>query len=196
MMKVYSRRRLASYCPYDAQIEYLQSTGTQFINLNFGAYVTDEVFARFAIKGGYDKYINSPRTWVSTRRWGMGTHQGRYCMAFGSEYTQSGIIGGTPDNKFHNWHYKNKFVEITDLGLSKDLSSTGWEGTTTTLKLFYGYNSNTACSISSYKHIKNGKVVCDFIPVRVGNIGYMYDKVSGQLFGNAGTGTFTLGNDL
>lgn len=35
----------------------------------------------------------------------------------------------------------------------------------------------------------------DFIPVRKGNVGYMFDRVSGQLFGNAGTGAFIIGPD-
>ena len=39
-------------------------------------------------------------------------------------------------------------------------------------------------------------LVRDYIPVRVGQVGYMYDKVSGQLFGNSGTGNFILGNDI
>ena len=34
------------------------------------------------------------------------------------------------------------------------------------------------------------------IPVRVGQVGYMYDKVSRELFGNQGSGNFTLGNDV
>ena len=34
------------------------------------------------------------------------------------------------------------------------------------------------------------------IPVRVGNVGYMYDRVTRKLFGNAGTGNFTLGPDV
>ena len=38
--------------------------------------------------------------------------------------------------------------------------------------------------------------VLDLIPVRKGNIGYMYDRVSGQLFGNQGTGAFIIGNDV
>lgn len=42
----------------------------------------------------------------------------------------------------------------------------------------------------------NGNLVRDFIPVRVGQVGYMYDRVSGQLFGNAGTGAFILGPDV
>ena len=41
----------------------------------------------------------------------------------------------------------------------------------------------------------DGTLVRDFIPVRVGDVGYMYDRVSGQLFGNAGTGEFIIGPD-
>jgi hypothetical protein len=42
----------------------------------------------------------------------------------------------------------------------------------------------------------NDSIVLDLIPVRVGTIGYMYDSVSGTLFGNAGTGDFILGPDI
>lgn len=42
---------------------------------------------------------------------------------------------------------------------------------------------------------KGGSIVRDFIPVRVGTVGYMYDTVSKTLFGNAGAGSFTLGED-
>ena len=45
------------------------------------------------------------------------------------------------------------------------------------------------------KLTKGTTVVLDMIPVRVGNVGYMYDKVSRKLFGNAGTGYFILGPD-
>jgi hypothetical protein len=41
-----------------------------------------------------------------------------------------------------------------------------------------------------------GSLVRDYIPVRVGTTGYMYDRVSGNLFGNSGTGSFVLGNDV
>lgn len=39
------------------------------------------------------------------------------------------------------------------------------------------------------------KIVRDYVPVRIGQVGYLFDRVSGQLFGNAGTGTITVGND-
>ena len=36
----------------------------------------------------------------------------------------------------------------------------------------------------------------DIIPVRCGTVGYMYDRVSGHLFANAGTGDFIVGADV
>lgn len=48
-----------------------------------------------------------------------------------------------------------------------------------------------------YLRIYNGNdLVLDFVPVRKRRKGYMYDKVSGELFGNAGTGKFILGPDV
>ena len=34
------------------------------------------------------------------------------------------------------------------------------------------------------------------VPVRVGQVGYMYDKVSGEFFENKGSGNFGLGPDV
>lgn len=55
---------------------------------------------------------------------------------------------------------------------------------------------NLGLRIYSFSISTKGKKLIDFIPVRVNNVGYMYDKVSGKLFGNVGTGEFILGPDL
>lgn len=44
--------------------------------------------------------------------------------------------------------------------------------------------------------LRNGVKLRDFLPVRVGEVGYMYDQVSGELFGNAGGGSYILGPDI
>ena len=49
--------------------------------------------------------------------------------------------------------------------------------------------------IASFSWRRNGELTLDFIPVRLGNIGYMYDRVSGEFFGNQGTGAFIIGPD-
>lgn len=68
-----------------------------------------------------------------------------------------------------------------------------------TIKLYtatynYANISNMKCYSFSIKD--NGTLILNFIPVRIGTTGYMYDTVSGELFGNVGTGDFTLGPDL
>ena len=51
--------------------------------------------------------------------------------------------------------------------------------------------------LQSFKWRQSGTGwIYDMIPVRVGQKGYMYDKISGELFGNAGTGDFILGPDV
>lgn len=48
---------------------------------------------------------------------------------------------------------------------------------------------------NAFIYNSNNDRILDLIPVRKGQVGYMYDKVSGQLFGNGGTGNFILGPD-
>ena len=52
------------------------------------------------------------------------------------------------------------------------------------------------CRFKSFKMWRNNVLLRDFIPVRIGQVGYMYDKVSNKFFGNVGTGSFTLGPDV
>lgn len=52
------------------------------------------------------------------------------------------------------------------------------------------------CRIFYFRLDKAGKKVFDLVPVRKGDEGLMYDRVSGKLFGNSGTGKFILGPDI
>lgn len=66
--------------------------------------------------------------------------------------------------------------------------------------IFASYPNPTAqrgkVTIYYFKIYDNGTLIRDYIPVRVGQVGYMYDKVSKTLFGNDGSGSFILGNDI
>lgn len=50
--------------------------------------------------------------------------------------------------------------------------------------------------IGSFCVTRSGVKILDLIPVRKKTVGYMYDRVSGKLFGNAGSGDFVLGPDV
>lgn len=49
--------------------------------------------------------------------------------------------------------------------------------------------------LHSFRATDGGVVITDYVPVRVGQVGYLFDRVSGTLLGNAGTGDFVLGHD-
>jgi hypothetical protein len=67
----------------------------------------------------------------------------------------------------------------------------GTAGNKTTAQIMqFGYKQFTDSNHSTMS-LEN-----DFIPVRVGNVGYMFDRVSGTLFGNDGTGDFIVGSDV
>jgi hypothetical protein len=85
---------------------------------------------------------------------------------------------------------------------SNSVNISGFGGCPFPLYLFAANVSDTASFMSYGKRIygckitEGSEVVADFIPVRKGTVGYLYDRVSGKLFGNDGTGDFVLGPDV
>lgn len=189
--------------PYDSQIEYLESTGTQWIdtlivpNSNFSYEVE-------VMKLDYTETLPLG-TWNSWQNAMFGIDmkysQNGFLMTWGSTYADY-------TNKILNtWltlsskNGEQKVARSSDGYVYKTTTTTATFTCQYSAYLFAGrYNGEVnytgPCRIAKAV-IKNGDtVVFDAIPVRVGQVGYMYDKVSGQLFGNAGTGSFTLGNDV
>lgn len=101
-----------------------------------------------------------------------------------------------------NFHNSRHFVVTPDGGnpvetelsaLSVQLSkSLGLFGA------FYedGTHSSWTDKISAFQVTQGNNLVLDLIPVRVGSVGYMYDRVSGTMFGNVGTVDFIVGPDV
>ena len=192
--------------PYDAEIEYLQSSGTQYINT--GIYLSSNF--KSELKGQYlqnnDNYrplLGEVDASVSPTRYGNV-----FCLQSGSSgklYTQLGSSYTLSNATVLGLHTFVTTLANNSLSLSVDGTSTSvtFSGTLPTfpLVLFGQHRGNEIkdgvnAKIYYCKIWNGGNLVFDAIPVRVGLVGYMYDKVSGQLFGNSGTGSFTLGNDI
>ena len=190
---------------YDAKIEYLESTGTQYINSGYRLWtssITIETEMAFtdltvnrSIEGAADAFY-------------YGINNQRYETAYQNYW-------GTTDTNFHTFKKtltksSNKFIAQTWIdGISRyNSTSTSINTAIRSYITLFGTSSSSEvgenfsvagylkCRKISFKLIIDEEVVRDMIPVRKGNIGYMYDKVSGQLFGNSGTGSFTLGPDI
>lgn len=183
---------------YDAETEFIQSTGTQYIDTNLklsdSNYVIDAKFnistdtsryfaALFTNREkGYNTYgfaISNTRTYINP------CNNPDVCIgitySLNTDYTlslkrgEATLNGTTYSNTDYNSGYSRNSLWIF---------RQWYNGVGISAKLYY----------LTIRH--NDDIIMDFIPVRVGDVGYLFDKVSGKLFGNVGSGDFILGNDI
>lgn len=185
--------------PYDAEIEYLEFVGGQIIDsgipfsyttgdntsIDIDVQITADYNATQIIGGGGD----------GGTQW-FGNSSGYYACG-GSAAQRLPILSSTRANLYFSVFKSGKNFKST--------LSSGGTSVTLTRTTSSGYNNVTIGGVPGfyanmkvwYSRIYSGaNLVRDFIPVRVGQVGYMYDRVSGQLFGNSGTGDFILGPDV
>lgn len=191
------------------RVEYIESSGTQFIELPIGFYPTDTI----SFKGANNQYEIDDKYLVASQRWNndnnrfalLGSNRNLLsnrviCFGYGSKPT-----GATwyyeqvvRDSNFHTIDYSNK-VSLIDRGLGAiGVGNIAFGSETTNLKLFYGYNSNTAGKICYYIHEKaDGRKLALYACYRKsdGVIG-MYDIENDVFYTNDGTGDFTKGQDI
>ena len=184
--------------PYDAEVEYLESTGTQWINTGIIADENTRVKATLmTLSTGNNNWFGGQVMFIS----------GNVGFVFDSysvdklEY----IFGNS------GW----LIVDAPNLVgriFTADFGKNGLviDGNTVSIPSYKTFHKQSApiaifVRIGGSAYIKgrlyvlqiyqSGVLVRDFISVRVGDVGYLYDRVSGQLFGNSGTGAFIIGPD-
>ena len=215
---VYEKASTPVVLPYDAEVEYIQTNGTQYIDtgivltvLNFEITLVlqwsgsnsslFESFFAFMVNGG------------TTPRCGFHKYQGKWMN--GTNVTTSSNV--SVNNSKHTFFITSVSTNSTSAKEKLDIdgvnksnaytSNTGLPANSMPLFIgarnrgssvdnpcyakFYSLNFKTFTS-SEHSTISNE---WNFIPVRVGRVGYMYETVRGQLYGNIGSGSFTLGND-
>lgn len=192
--------------PYDAEVEYLESTGTQYIdtgvsgaeqNLIITAGVCINTYGAYA--GAFGNYASESAN--SFRLILTGSNNGQAYANCGYITSNSHII---KNFSLGNWH------TVILNGAEDRCFCDGVESTKNNRYLQGTANANTiriftsggpadgtwSKQVSAFKIELNGTLVRDYIPVRKGTVGYLYDRVSGALFGNAGTGEFIYGPEV
>ena len=188
--------------PYDAEVEFLESSGTQYIDTGIvptttkteitfstptpppSGYMCGSFNANknryypAAFSGSSTRYIdlkNAANTVISQYTNDGNVHTVAYNATGGACYFD-GAAAGTLDT--------TTLTASNPIYLFCTSTSTGASGLV----------SGRIYSCKIYD--ANGNLLRDYIPVRKGTVGYLYDRVSGKLFGNAGTGDFVLGQDV
>jgi hypothetical protein len=198
--------------PYDAEVEYLESTGTQYIDTGVvpnGAMDIDITYSvtAFTPSNNIALYgcVASGRGFFG----GLARYGTDNANVYFVNYVDSPVQGLSFEfsTQYRDWtdgttyHHNNQAVTVmaqTATSLSMSVcarrSASGVIERIGTMRVY-------ACLIYS-----SGVLVRDFIPVRVGNgssaVGYLYDRANptggplgNGLYPNAGTGAFVIGPD-
>lgn len=190
---------------YYTEIEYLESNGTQWIDTNVACSTSNIIRATMQANGPQKN--NNAYVFF-----GQGISYTDSNIELFSSMQLNKISGCIKGNSDVELDYTNLFnVELKDK-IFTFTDSTGAILATANRSVAPNYTAANTMAIFAlnrpslyirpnevrcYKFsiLNNGVYILDLIPVRVGQVGYMYDKVSGTLFGNAGTGDFILGPD-
>lgn len=189
--------------PYDAEVEYLESNGTPYIDS--GIECTGDLAVEFE-----GMHLTTANTAVmgAIKQTSQGYFRHHYTPQQGCSYwIQNNSIGTASVRVLTDTTNQWNKIKIDPVNGTAEVNSDTRSFTPLSAALTTECNYGVFARLGSFqskkfrlkylKLSKGGMLLRDFIPVRVGTTGYLYDKVSGQLFGNvAGSGTFTYGNDV
>ena len=207
-LKLYGDRKMMRPLPYDAEVEYLQGDGVARIMLD-DRYATEKKYSGIGITE--ESYTGRC----------AGAEQGRRAQYVGATSGRIEARLNSPGNSLivsvdGATPYKCYDYIADGVNISISLDGNVLSSKATTVKIPYVATTNkmelfAIRGISSSTEIVGtwtglcyyfklvtveGETVLDLIPVRVGSAGYMYDRVSGKLFGNAAdSGAFVIGPD-
>lgn len=192
---------------YDSRIEYLQATGTQWIDSEIDYDSTVRIMTNMRINNSasgtlFGIYYNNGTAYRYSATTANSTNRlYAYCRTITNKYTTISL------NTWYTIELDNRYLNTN--GTTTDSAATTFttDDNPVSIYIFGRHNvqpqssintvdSLRACLLRYMRIWKGNKLVRDFIPVRKGDVGYLYDNVSNRLFGNSGSGVFTLGRDV
>ena len=189
--------------PYDAEVEYLESDGTAYIdtgikssgNINIKIRLVDYFTNSFGSKWAF-----GGRTASSTNMFGFFINGNSYKVVFAynksasaNTYNVCTTYPSTADVEIGNGTVK---IGNTTHSYTQATFASGVYNV-----ILFGLNNGGTVIHCPAKigrtYLTNGTTTFDWIPVRKNGVGYFYDRISGQLHGNdASSGAFSYGNDV
>lgn len=193
---------MGSIKPYDAQLEWLSSNGTAFIDTGIVPKDTPRVVINLmALNANIDEDVfgfasNTVPSFIGDFTIFNERKQSfAYFRYYSTASVGQSLASSVEYNDWAEWDL-GYIIKCNNVTL-KTLTRQSFASNSQTLYLFKGRNiAHANIRVGKVKIYDGDKLKRDFIPVRVGQVGYMYDKVSGQLFGNVNTDNFIIGNDI
>lgn len=178
------------------QVEYIESSGTQYIDTGVTPSATDNRVQMDFVTGDTEGSLfgsHNGNTDALTCYWGgfwiTGSNPINYTLANGTRYTL-------------DVHAQNNSITATINGETKTGSYSGTMPTTANFALFAQNNiseikNHCAIKLMRARIYKDNVLTRDFVPCQnASNALGLYDMVGGEFYANAGTGSFTSGEEV
>lgn len=194
--------------PYDAEVEYLESTGTQYIDTPVVA--ADNVGYELRVVnwsgvGGKGVSFLFAGVFGSENRYGLGyTSSSKAVNIFAWwNFAISNLGNMSISNGYLKFNYLNSRTYDFN-GVVTGALSGSYNASNTTIRLLNAKRMDTGentfansvpMKFSAFRISRDGAVVCDMVPVRVGSLGHLYDRANptGGPLGNGLYGDFSDG---
>lgn len=191
-------RKGESVLPYDAEVEYLKGDGKSHIDTGMKASGILHIKTYLV-----DYFLRASGSWPFGGRNAYNNNAYGIFAATDSQKLVVAYNGNTMSFNNYSSYPSSCWVEMKSGSIKVGSTTHTFTAKTFTSSynvILFGLNNGGSLLGSAVKigktFITDGTTTLDLIPVRVGTVGYMYDKLSGRLLGNDGSGTFILGNDI
>lgn len=180
------------------QLEYIQSSGTQWINTGFKPNQNTRAALTVDAKPSTAAaWLFGARNGNTDRTFGLLSFNSQYRSDYNNSTEEYSTV--TPSGKFTVDKDKNVTKFNGTIGVT---AKSGVFQCTYPMSLFANNNAGTAAGFGSFKLYvcqlyDNGTLIRDFVPCKnsSGAVG-LYDLVGAKFYANAGTGTFTAGPEI
>lgn len=177
------------------EVQYIQSTGTQWINTGFKPNQNTRAALTVDAKPSTAAaWLFGARNGNTDRTFGLLSFNSQYRSDYNNSTEEYSTV--TPSGKFTVDKDKNVTKFNGTIGVT---AKSGVFQCAYPMFLFANNNAGTAAGFGSFKLYvcqlyDNGNLIWDFVPCidPTGAVG-LYDQVEGKFYGNAGTGVFLAG---
>jgi len=215
-MSIFRRRLMMGFGEseplYDSEIAYLQSDGNQWVEtdillqmqgrsciLRTDWYVLNNTTATFPCGSTGANWADAYGHFRTASNYAGHLRPSYGMQGLSIKANKANVALAVVQNMTSFSLYQSGTMVYTGTDANTRLANTN---SSVPLYVFCYNNNGVASRISAMRFIRcycmtnGGEYLFDIVPVRKGTVGYIYDKVSGKMWGNAGTGSFILGNDV
>lgn len=183
----------------ESEVLYIESSGTQLIDTLVTGGTNAEYEVEFAIVSGnvnYTHFFGSVRNEQAAPKVLRWTSDSEVHAQWYTSSQQEIVLNSIALDTRYNMSYKGGVFYLDNT--SKGNVGTYGFGSDSFCLFGYHAESNLKASMRLYscKIWMDGLLVRDMVPYRVGDTGYMYDRIGQTLYANTGSGDFALGPDV